>query len=68
MMPCWSCGSEDSCFQDCFCAKCIDAESYEEWKENHPLQYLQWKKRQADSEKEFEEIVSEMEYVSNGGY
>ena len=68
MKPCWSCGSEGECFADCNCAKCIDIESYEEWKENHPLQYLRWRKRQVDSEEEFEEIISEMEDVSNRGY
>jgi hypothetical protein len=41
-LPCWSCDSTAACFEDCECAKCLDPEDYEEWKQNEPDEYQEW--------------------------
>lgn len=42
-MRCRFCDSEDAdCYEDCDCAKCVDPEAYEEWKENYPDEYEDW--------------------------
>lgn len=50
-MKCKSCGSEeDYCYPGCGCAKCVDPEGYESWKENNPEQYERWLERQRKKE------------------
>ena len=48
LKPCWSCGSEDSCYQDCMCRKCVDPEGYEEWKNNDVYDYNKWLESQEE--------------------
>lgn len=43
---CWSCGAHGPCLPDCECAKCIDPEMYDYWRENRPDQYQTWLHRQ----------------------
>ncbi len=43
---CWSCGSHAACFDDCDCAKCVDPEDYEDWRQGNPAQYESWLERQ----------------------
>ena len=50
MKPCWSCGSNAECFDDCECAKCVDPERYEEWKYNCPDEYNAWLERQMEDD------------------
>jgi len=39
-MKCWSCESTKRwCFHDCECAKCIDREGYDIWKNDNPEEY-----------------------------
>ena len=40
--PCKHCGSWDMCYEGCTCAKCIDPEGYQNWKEENPEQYEEW--------------------------
>lgn len=48
-MKCQFCESEDEgCYDSCNCAKCIDPEGYEEWKNNNPEAYDAWLERQVD--------------------
>jgi hypothetical protein len=47
MNPCWSCGAQDEeCFDACDCAKCVDPEGYEEWKNENPEEYEEWLERE----------------------
>ncbi len=49
MKPCWSCGAQDApCYLNCECAKCIDPEDYQEWKDNNPEDYQEWLESQKD--------------------
>ncbi len=49
MKPCWSCGViDDTCFDFCKCAKCVNPEDYEEWKINNPSEYQRWLDSQID--------------------
>lgn len=48
-MRCKDCGSEEAdCYEDCDCAKCVDPEAYQEWKENNPDEYQEWLDKQED--------------------
>jgi hypothetical protein len=52
-MRCWSCGSTTNfCYEGCECAKCIDPEGYEEWKNNNPDEYENWLERESEKENE----------------
>ena len=42
MKPCWSCESNAECYDGCECAKCVDREGYQDWKENNPEDYERW--------------------------
>jgi hypothetical protein len=44
--PCWSCHSNGPCYDGCECAKCVDPEGYEEWKQTCPDEYEDWLERQ----------------------
>ena len=46
--PCWSCDSTSDCYSDCECAKCVDPEGYQEWKENCPEEYEGWLESQEE--------------------
>jgi hypothetical protein len=48
--PCWSCRSEAACYTGCVCAKCLDPESYEQWRVEAPDEYDAWIERQRDPE------------------
>ena len=48
--PCWICGSNEECYEDCSCAKCLNPEEYEEWKNNCPEQYEAWLDRQREND------------------
>lgn len=49
MKPCWSCGVQDEeCSIPCECAKCLEPENYEDWKQNSPEQYQTWVDEQLD--------------------
>jgi len=51
MKPCWSCGAQDEpCFEICDCAKCVDPDGYEEWKDNNPEAYESWLDRNTEDE------------------
>ena len=50
--PCWSCGSKAACYEDCECAKCLDPEDYQEWKENNPEEYSDWIESQKEHDEE----------------
>lgn len=50
MKPCWSCGSDEECYERWGCAKCLDPEGYEEWKYNNPEEYGDWLERQMEEE------------------
>jgi len=52
MKPCWSCGSTEDCYGGCECAKCIDPEGYQEWKENNPEEYEEWLEEQMEDDNE----------------
>jgi hypothetical protein len=45
--PCWSCGSEEECYEQCSCAKCLNPEGYAEWKDNNPEEYNAWLESQS---------------------
>ena len=49
-MKCDYCGSEGKCYEWCQCAKCIDPEGYDEWKENCPEKYEMWIERKLEEE------------------
>ena len=49
MKPCWSCGAQnEECFEDCECAKCVDPEGYQDWKDDHPEEYEDWLDRNTE--------------------
>jgi hypothetical protein len=53
MKPCWSCGAQnESCFDGCECAKCVDPADYEEWKQNNPEEYEAWLDRNTEDEED----------------
>jgi hypothetical protein len=43
---CWSCGAHGPCDDDCECAKCLDPDGYDDWRDTHPDQYAAWLARQ----------------------
>lgn len=50
-MTCKDCGStEADCYLGCICAKCVDPEGYEQWKNENPEQYEDWLDKQDDFE------------------
>lgn len=50
--PCWSCGSDSDCYEGCSCAKCVDPEGYEMWRNQNPEQYDYWLEKQAEKYEE----------------
>ncbi len=42
-MRCNYCFSAGACYQGCDCAKCINPDSYNDWKQNDPEAYQAWK-------------------------
>lgn len=49
--PCWSCKSTGPCYSECECAKCLDPDGYQEWREENPEEYEEW----VDSQREYDE-------------
>jgi len=47
-MICKFCHSEEECEDGCKCAKCVNPEKYEDWKNNNPEEYEEWLERQED--------------------
>jgi hypothetical protein len=43
---CWSCGAHGPCMPMCYCAKCLDPETYAAWREGDPDAYAEWLARQ----------------------
>ena len=50
-MRCNYCGSTANwCYEDCECAKCVDPEGYQEWRDNNPEEYDAWIERELNKE------------------
>jgi len=65
MKPCKDCGSDGLCYSECECAKCVDPEGYQDWKQNNPGQYRAWLWRQAENEDDYDmlqESFGDMEF------
>ena len=41
--PCSGCGARGPCLPGCTCAKCQDEYAYDEWRYQHPDDYLAWR-------------------------
>jgi len=53
-MKCDYCGSEDEeCYEGCTCAKCINPEGYEEWRNNNPEAYDRWLEKKLNGEGDY---------------
>lgn len=49
MKPCWSCGTEEpECYDPCECAKCVDPEDYQQWRDENQDEYEAWLDEQLD--------------------
>jgi len=52
-MKCDFCGSEGECYLGCQCAKCLDPEAYEEWKNENPEAYERWLEKKRLEEEDY---------------
>lgn len=48
MRGCWSCGAHGPCFDPCYCARCVDPDGYDEWRNDDPEAYDSWLESQED--------------------
>ncbi len=63
-MRCDFCFSQGRCYSGCECAKCIDPESYDQWKRNCHEEYDQWleqKREEEEHETQYDRDLAEIE-------
>jgi len=63
MRACSWCDSEDECYDDCNCSKCLDPNGYNKWRNENRQEYIKWLLSQSDTEEEKTRLTSELEAI-----
>ncbi len=63
MRACSWCDSEEECYNDCNCSKCLDPNGYNRWRNANRQEYIKWLLRQADTKEEKIRFTAELNAI-----